>query len=114
MKKRLIITEGQLKTITEFLVESSSYSIVVKEIEKDLNSNYRKAIETYREGNEYKQRQVFEITIDGQLISPENLLEYFKLKYPSYGVKFLKQVIQDWCDGNINDGMLSKNIGLTE
>jgi hypothetical protein len=113
VKKRLIITEDQLKVIAEFLVEGSDYSIIVKEIEKDLNSNYRKAIETYRDGNEYKQREIFEIIVDGQLISPEKLLEYFKLKYP-YGVKFLKQVIMDWCDGNINDGTLSRNIGLTE
>lgn len=114
MKRKLIITEGQLKAITELLVEDTGHSIIVKKIEEELNNNYRKAIETYRDVNEYKQRKVFEIIIDGELISPENLLEYFKLKYPSYGVKFLKQVIQDWCDDKINDGMLSKNVGLTE
>lgn len=113
MKRKLIITESQLKTITKFLTEDTSHSSIVKEIETDLNKNYRKAIETYRDGNEYKQRKVFEIIFDGNLISPEKLLEYFKLKYP-YGVGFLKQVIQDWCDGNINNGVLSKNIGLKE
>lgn len=114
MKRKLIITESQLRTITKLLSESTDHSIIVKTIENDLNKNYRKAIETYRDGNEYKQRKVFEIIIDGQLISPGNLLEYFKLKYPSYGVGFLKQVIKDWCDGKINNGMLSKNIGVKE
>lgn len=113
MKRKLIITESQLKTITEFLTENTDHSSIVMMIEKDLDKNYRKAIETYRDGNEYNQRKVFEIVFDGQLISPENLLEYFKLKYP-YGVGFLKQVIKDWCDGKINNGILSKNIGLKE
>lgn len=113
MKRKLIITESQLKHITKFLNEDTNYSSIVKEIEEDLNKNYRKALETYRDGNEYKQRKSFEIVFDGQLISPSNLLEYFKLKYP-YGIGFLKQVINDWCDGKINNGVLSKNIGLKE
>ena len=113
MKRKLIITESQLKSLAEFLTEDTDYSHIVKMIETDLNKNYRKAIETYRDGNEYKQRKVFEILFDGNLISPEKLLEYFKLKYP-YGVGFLKQVIQDWCDGKINNGFLSKNIGIKE
>lgn len=113
MKRKLIITESQLNTITKILKEDTDHSSVVKMIEKDLDKNYRKAIETYRDGNEYKQRKVFEIVFDGQLITPDKLLEYFKLKYP-YGVNFLKQVISDWCDGKINNGILSKNIGLRE
>lgn len=95
------------------LTEATKYNAVVNEIADELTRNYRKAIETYRDGNEYKQRKVFEIIFDGQLITPEKLLEYFKLKY-NHGDKFLKQVIQDWCDDKIQDGFLSKNIGLTE
>jgi len=114
MKRKLIITESQLKSITKFLVENTDHSSIVKMLETDLNKNYRKAIETYRDGNQYKQRKVFEIIFDGNLITPDKLLKYFKLKHPSYGVGFLKQVIQDWCDDKINNGVLSKNIGLKE
>ena len=113
MKTKLIITENQLKLLSNFILEDTNHSTVVKAIEKDLGSNYRKAIETYRDGNDYNQRKCFEIIFDGQLISPEKLLGYFKLKY-NYGEMFLKQVVNDWCDGKINNGVLSKNIGLYE
>ncbi len=111
MKTKLIITENQLKILSNLILEETNHSNIVKMIEKDLESNYRKAIETYRDGNDYSQRKCFEIIFDGQLISPEKLLEYFKLKY-NYGVEFLKQVVNDWCDGKINNGMLSKNVEI--
>lgn len=113
MRKKLVITENQLKMLTSILTENTDHSIVVKTIEEDLNRNYRKAVETYRDGNEYKQRKVFEIIFDGNVISGEDLLKYFKLKY-NQGPKFIKQVINDWAKGLINNGMLSKNIGLKE
>ena len=113
MKKKLIITENQLQMLTNLLSEDTNHSSVVKAIEEDLNKNYRKAMETYRDGNEYKKRKAFEIIFDGNLISGEDLLKYFKLKY-NHGSKFLQQVINDWTKGLIKNGMLSKNIGLRE
>ena len=114
MRRRLIITERQLSAITRVINENSGYDSIVKEVVRDLDSNYKKAIETYRDGNEYKQRRVFEVVVDGELITPHNLLEYLKLKYSNLGDNFLKQVINDWVDGKIKDGMLSKNIGTKE
>lgn len=113
MKTKLIITENQLKLLSNFILEDTNHSNIVKLIEKDLEGNYRKAIETYRDGNDYNQRKCFEIIFDGQLISPNKLLEYFKLKY-NYSEVFLRQIINDWCDGKINNGILSKNVGLYE
>tara|TARA_R110000796_G_scaffold61077_2_gene141366 strand:+ start:13042 stop:13383 length:342 start_codon:yes stop_codon:yes gene_type:complete len=113
MKKKLVITESQLKMLTNILLEDTDYSVIVKTIEEDLNKNYRRAVEVYRDGNEYKKRKVFEIIFDGNLISGEDLLKYFKLKY-NHGSEFIKQVINDWDKDLINNGMLSKNIGLRE
>lgn len=115
MKRKLIITENQLQLLTKLLTEDTDHATAVKSVVRNLNKNYRKAIETFRDGNEYNQRKAFEIIFDGQLISGKDLLEYFKLRY-NYGVEFLKQVINDWCDGypGLNNGMLSKNIGLME
>ena len=113
MKRKLLITENQFRMLTNMLTENTDHSTVVKTIENDLNSNYRKAIETYRDGNEYKKRKAFEVKFDGALISGKDLLRYFKLRY-NYGPKFLLQVIEDWCNGTIKNGMLSKNIGLYE
>jgi hypothetical protein len=113
MKKKLIITENQRKMLSNLLSEDTNHSNVVRTIEEDLNKNYRKAVETYRDGNEYKKKKVFEIIVDGNLISGEDLLKYFKLKY-NHGSKFIQQVINDWVNGKIKNGMLSKNIGLKE
>ncbi len=113
MRKKLIITEGQLKMLTNILSEDTDHSIIVRAIEEDLKKNYRKAVETYRDGNEYKKRRVFEIVFDGNLISPEDLLKYFNLKY-NYGSEFIKQVISDWANGSIKNGMLSKNIDINK
>jgi len=36
------------------------------------------------------------------------------MKYDDVGEEFLKQVIRDWADGNIENGMLSKNMSVGE
>tara|TARA_R110000851_G_scaffold142800_2_gene281534 strand:+ start:2607 stop:2948 length:342 start_codon:yes stop_codon:yes gene_type:complete len=113
MKHKLIISESQYNRLNNFLFENTRYSAMVTTITDDLNKNYNKVIETYRENQEYKQRAGFEIMVDGQVISPKNLLEYFKKKY-AVGEGFLKQLLEDWCDNKIKDGFLSKNIGLME
>ena len=113
MKKKLIITEKQYERIKNMLSESNDYQIIVNSIVEDLNNNYVRAVETYLDGNEYKKRKVFEVVVDERIITPEELLEYFKDKY-KLGENFLKQVITDWCDYKIVDGALSKNVGLME
>ena len=111
MKKRLIISEGQLVRLKSLLNESEYHEVMVKEISSNLDSNYDRAEETYRDGNEYKKRLVFQVKDIGEVVTPHDLLEYLKLKY-EVGDEFLKQVITDWCDRNIVDGMLSKNVSI--
>jgi len=108
MRKKLIISEEQYKAL-EQVVNESVHTDKVGKIVADLDKNYKKALETYRVGNEYKQRKVFEIIVDGELISPKDLLTYLKEKYDS-SEDFLKQLLNDWCDGTIKDGSLSKSV----
>tara|TARA_R110000772_G_scaffold17946_1_gene49754 strand:+ start:9034 stop:9366 length:333 start_codon:yes stop_codon:yes gene_type:complete len=108
MRKKLIISEEQYKALDQ-VVNESAHTDKVGEIVADLNKNYKKALETYRAGNEYKQRKVFEIIADGELISPKDLLTYLKEKYNSSD-DFLKQLLNDWCDGAIKDDSLSKSV----
>lgn len=112
MKQKLIISEEQYNNLYKFITESSIYEDKVNEILKDLEMNYKKALEKYRDGNEYKQRKVFEIKADGDIISPKDLLIYLKNKY-DVGEEFLKQLLDDWCHNKIKDGRLSKNVSLT-
>jgi hypothetical protein len=113
MRKKLIITEKQYKVIKKLLSETTDYQIIVNTIVEDLNNNYVRAIETYLDDNEYKKRKCFEVVADGRIVTPGELLEYFKGKY-KFGENFLRQVITDWCDYKAVDGALSKNVGLME
>lgn len=112
MKQKLIISERQYIKLTEFINEHNAYENAVTEIVKHLEMNYKKALEKYRDGNEYKQRKVFEIKADGDIISPKDLLIYLKSKF-KVGEEFLKQLLDDWCDNKIKDGRLSKNVALS-
>lgn len=112
MKQKLIISEAQYNNLEKYINETKMYEEMVNNIVNDLKMNYKKAIEKYRDGNEYKERKVFEIKADGDLISPKDLLIYLKSKY-KVGENFLKQLLDDWCDGKIKDGTLSKSVALT-
>ena len=111
MKQKLIITEAQYYKLTKFISENSDYVNMVNDIVNHLDMNYKKAIEKYRDGNEYRHKKVFEIKADGDLISPKDLLIYLKSKF-KVGEEFLKQLLDDWCDNKIKDGKLSKNVAL--
>lgn len=113
MRKKLIISESQYDMLNAYISEVSDHQVFVEKIVKDLNDNYKKAVETYREGNEYKKRKVFEIIVDGDIITPKDLLEYLKYKY-EVGEGFLKQVIDDWCNDRIVDNSLSKNVSIND
>ncbi len=112
MKKRLIISESQYTTLKRLLNESEHHQLMVQEISNDLDNNYDRAFETYRDGNEYKKRKVFQVKVDGEPVTPHNLLEYLKLKYEDVSEDFLKQLMNDWCDNKIKDGRLSKNVTI--
>jgi hypothetical protein len=106
---KLILSETQLKTLKHYINENSDYDVLVKMLLDDLNNNYKRAIETYRDGFEYKQRVCFEVIIDGELITPNDLVNYMINKY-SLGREFIKQIIDDWANKRIFGTKLSKNI----
>ena len=109
MKRKIIISEIQYKRLKRQLNEDEYHGVMVKEISTDLSSNYDRALETYRDGNEFKKRKRFQSKIDGEAITPHNLLEYLKQKY-DVSEDFLKQVMNDWVEDKIKDNMLSKNV----
>lgn len=108
---KLIISEEQFNRLNK-VIDEAAHNDMVSKIVSDLERNYKKALETYRDGNEYKQRKVFEIIIDGELISPSDLLKYLKGKY-EVSEDFLKQLLDDWCDGTIKDDTLSTGVTMT-
>lgn len=112
MKKRLIITEGQLGRLKLTINEGLVHSRLVKQMKEELDMNYQPIDKFVREGGEYFEHPMIMIKADEEVITPKNLLEYMKSKY-KVGDAFIKQVIQDWVDGKITDDYrLSKNIAL--
>lgn len=109
--KKLIITEKQLESLRSNLHESSVHETCVAKVKQDLDLNYEPIIDKVQEGGEYFERPKFKVKAskDEELISAESLYEYLKYKHP-YSGDFLKQVVRDWCDGNLDNNQLSKNI----
>lgn len=111
--KRIIITERQSKVLERLvLLESRDHELMVKKVLDDLTLNYTPMVGTYRKGGEYFEKPIIKIKADGEIISPRELFDYLSIKNPNLGGPFLKQVITDWVNGNINDYSLSKNVSI--
>lgn len=112
MGKKIIISENQFNSLKERLVETSVYSNVVKQMKEYLDANYTPSENYVKEGGEYKPKKMFEINVDGELISPKSLYDHMLYKF-NMGEEFTKQVIRDWSAGRIDDTyMLSKIVPI--
>lgn len=112
MKKKVIITEGQLKTIIKRLDENVQVKEIIKTISNDLITNYEPAIATFNNGLEYENKTIITKKVDGDKLSGAALLDYFTSKYTHVSDEFIEQVIRDWYEG-VLDGknlQLSKNV----
>lgn len=109
MKKKVIITEGQLERLKSNLKEGTIHSNIVKQMKEDLDMNYESIEKFVREGGEYSEKPMIMVKADQEVITPKSLYEYLKYKY-KMGEEFTKQVIRDWMYGKITDDYrLSKN-----
>lgn len=129
MKKKLIITESQLERLKIILNEENRHALVVKQLKTELDSNYEPIEKYVRKGGEYSPTAMVKSLTDEEEISVKELYDYMKYKHgigdesidetndTSHNNKpskeFLKQVIEDWMFGKINDDYsLSKIIPL--
>ena len=112
MKKKLIITEGQLERLKAMITEGAAHSKIVKQMKDELDMNYQPIEKFVREGGEYYEKPMVMVKADEEAITPKALYEYLKFKY-KMGDDFTKQVIRDWMFGKITDDYrLSKNVAL--
>lgn len=94
------------------LMESSVHTNMVKQMKKELDSNYEPIAKFMREGGEYFEKPMVTVKADKEVITPKSLYEYMKYKY-KVNDEFIKQVIKDWMFGKISDDYgLSKNVPL--
>jgi hypothetical protein len=112
MKKKILITESQWKTLKQNLYEANAHAHMVKTL-KEFLDNYYERVDTYvREGGEYFDKIMIKNKIDEELMSVKSLYEYMNYKF-DVNEEFIKQVIRDWVSGNINDNyQLTKNVSL--
>jgi hypothetical protein len=112
MSVKLIITERQLKALKSYVNENIGHQHMVEKMVADLDQNYEPMLGVIREDGEYHDTPMVKIKIDESEITPKQLFEYLKKKYP-VNDEFVKQVIQDWMYGNIKDNKLSKNVSFS-
>ena len=93
------------------MIKENDYSVILDDLLSDLTMNYEKVNAMVKDYHDYKNQQMIKVLADNSVITPKNLLEYFKVKYHGLcGEHFIKQVIDDWYFDRVKDGMLSKNI----
>lgn len=102
MKKKVIITESQLKTIVKRLNENEQATMIVKAIADDLLMNYEPALATVNDGLEYNHKAIITKKVDGDKLSASALFDYLTTKYPKVTDEFIQQIITDWYNGVLN------------
>ena len=112
MAKKVIITEKQLSLIADYITETNQQEALIKRIKADLDLNYEPSRGTYKKGGEYFDEPMIMNKVNQELMTPKSLFDYMKYKY-QLGDDFIKQIIDDWYNGNLDDyGRLSKNVSL--
>ncbi len=116
MRKKIIIKESQLAKLVRNLNEGAgdTRKVLVNQIKDDLDKNYEPQVVTKRAGGEYFEDAAFVIKADNTATDGKGLYKYLSMKYDNVGKEFLKQVIRDWADGSIEDGMLSTNVTVDD
>lgn len=109
MKKKVIITESQLKKIVGTIKENEQHVTLVKRVYDDLSTNYEPALGSFNDGGEYEHKNLITKKVDGEQISLGALKNYLSNKYLKISDEFIEQVITDWYNG-VLDG---KNFQLT-
>jgi hypothetical protein len=114
MRKKLRITESQLKTVVKLIKENEQFKHILKKITDDLILNYEQVVGTVNNGVEFTQKELVTKKVDGTQLTLGALLNYMSAKYTEVTPEFIKQVITDWYNG-VLDGKnykLSKNVKL--
>lgn len=112
MARKVIISERQLELITNHILESGGHESIVKRIGEDLKLNYEPTKGTYKKGGEFFEQAMVTNKVNGEMMTVKSLFDYMKYKY-KLGDDFLKQVIDDWYNGRLQDSYnLSKNVSI--
>jgi hypothetical protein len=107
MTKKLIISENQLRKLTE-----SIHATNVLMLKDFLDASYEPLDAVYKKGGEYYPDTMIKNKIDNEPIELSDLLDYLENKF-KFSRAFIKQVINDWYFGRIgHDGQLTKNVSL--
>lgn len=113
MGNKIIITESQYTALVNRLISEGDFHIILNTVLDDLKNNYECVNAVVKDYHDYVEEPRFKVLVDGNIITPIDLLNYLKYKYHGIcGETFLKQVIDDWYHDRIKNGMLSKNITL--
>lgn len=115
MKKKVIITENQLKNLVKTIKENEQHTVLVKKILTDLKTNYEPAVGSFNDGGEFQHKTLITKKVDGEQISLGALKNYLSNKYLRVNDEFIEQVITDWYNGVLNgdNTQLTRNVNFS-
>ena len=107
MTKKLIISETQLRRLTETIHETNV--LMLKDF---LDTSYEPLDAVYQKGGEFHNDNMIKNKINNEPIELGELLAYMENKF-KFSHAFIKQVINDWYFGRIgHDCQLTKIVSL--
>ena len=113
MTRKVIISENQLSMLKNYICEADAHQMLIRRIVADLDLNYEPSQGTYKKGGEFHEELMILNKVSQELMTAKSLADYLQYKY-ELGEDFLKQIINDWYKGNLNDSdNLSKNISIS-
>ncbi len=110
MSNRLIISEKQLGSLADYVLENN-HSKVVENVVEYLKTYYEPYSGVYKKGGEYHKEPMVKNMVNGELMTVKSLYEHMLYKFDGLATDFIKQVIDDWYKDKIGDDYkLSKNV----
>lgn len=110
MGKKLIINEKQLNGLANYLLENN-HERIVKLVVNYLEANYEPTKGTFKRGGEYHEEPMIKNLVNDEMMTVKSLYEHVLYKFEGINAEFIKQVIDDWYNGRIDDNFkLSKNV----
>lgn len=94
------------------VISESIHSDAVKKIITYLNAYYKPVDGVFPVADEFISQQMIEKNINGEKITPKELIMYVKSKFP-YSIEFIFEIVKEWYTGEIRpDFILHKNVTM--
>jgi hypothetical protein len=96
MSKKLVITERQLRAITNSIQENNANLLMKNKLQKFLEDDYEQSTGVKEIGNEFYNTALIKKKIDGNFITPKALCKYMQHSFADVSKKDIDTAIRGW------------------